>query len=53
MYDIIVIYKNSYIRQMCGSFILDGKMVTLGRIDSLTLTPIHRKKINNQEVKIR
>ena len=32
MYNIRVIEKNSYIRQICGSYILVYKMVTVGRI---------------------
>ena len=38
---------------MCGSFILVCKMVTLGRIESLTLTPIHCKIITHQAVNIK
>ena len=32
MSNIILIKENSYIRQMCGTFILGNKMVTLGII---------------------
>ena len=48
MSNIVVI--KIYIMQMRGSFILVCKMVTLGRIYSLTLTPIHCKIINRQAV---
>ena len=40
---IVVILKNSYIRQICGSFTLVCKIVTLGQIDSPTLSHIHYK----------
>ena len=52
MSNIIVIYQNIYIRQMCGSFILVYKMVTLGWIESLTLSPIHAKMIIHQALNI-
>ena len=38
---------------MCAIFISVCKMVTLGQIKSLTLTPVHYKIITQQAVNIR
>ena len=37
---------------MCGSFLLVCKMVTLGQIEYLKLTPIHCKMITHQAVNL-
>ena len=43
--------ENSYIRQMCGSFILVCKLLLWGEY-SFLLTPIHSKGITHQAVNI-